>query len=41
MVFKVINAYERSEYAVSKDKVTRLKSPGTPGVNRPGKRGGS
>jgi len=32
MVFKVINAYERSEYAVSKDKVTRLKSPGTPGV---------
>ncbi|MFM2005228.1 MAG: hypothetical protein RLZZ09_883, partial [Pseudomonadota bacterium] len=22
MVFKVINAYERSEYAVSKDKVT-------------------
>jgi transposase-like protein len=32
MVFKVINAYERSEYAVTKDKVTRLKSPGTPGV---------
>lgn len=32
MVFKVINAYERSEYAVNKDKVTRLKSPGTPGV---------
>ena len=32
MVFKVINAYERSEYAVSKDKMTRLKSPGTPGV---------
>lgn len=31
MVFKVINSYERSEYAVSEDKVIQLKSPGTPG----------
>ena len=31
MVFKVINSYERSEYAVSEDKVIRFKSPGTPG----------
>lgn len=32
MVFKVINSYERSEYAMSDDKVIRLKSPGVPGT---------
>jgi transposase-like protein len=32
MVFKVINSYERSEYAMGDDKVIRLKSPGTPGA---------
>jgi len=32
MVFKVIKSYERSEYAMSEDKVIRLKSPGTPGA---------
>ena len=32
MVFKVINSYERSEYAVSEDKVIQWKSPGAPGA---------
>lgn len=31
MVFKVINSYGRNAYAMSEDKVIRLKSPGTPG----------
>ena len=32
MVLKVINSYGRNEYAMSEDKVIRLKSPGTPGA---------
>jgi hypothetical protein len=31
MVFEVIDSYGRNEYAMSEDKVIRLKSPGTPG----------
>ena len=31
MVFKVINSYGRNEYAMSEEKLVRLKSPGTPG----------
>jgi hypothetical protein len=32
MVFKVINSYGRSEYAMNEDKVIQFKSPGTPGA---------